>query len=56
MKTKIIEKSLKTLSERRFEAESYAEENKILALKDEKFKSFYLGANFGKYEIANLCL
>ena len=42
MKTKIFEKSLKTISERRYEAELLAQNNKIKALQDEKFKSYYL--------------
>lgn len=42
MKEKILEKALKTISDRRYNAEAIAQNNKIEAFKDEKFKEYYL--------------
>lgn len=42
MKDKIFEKALKIITTRRYEAETLAQNNKIKALQDEKFKSYYL--------------
>lgn len=41
MKTSVIERARAIIDERRFDAENKAKENKILAFKDEKFKSLY---------------
>lgn len=41
MKTSLIEKAKRIIDERRFNAESHAQENKSLALKNEDFKKVY---------------
>lgn len=42
MKSNLIEKALKIISDRRYDAESFAQNNKTQAFNDEKFKSVYL--------------